>query len=42
MALNLKMIYSPGLQNNLELKEKFIHLHTILSQMESFKDSINS
>ena len=31
MALNLKMICFPGLQNSLELKEKFIHLHTDLS-----------
>ena len=29
----LKMIYFPGLQNNLELKEKFIHLHTDQNQM---------
>ena len=34
--------YFPGLQNSLELKEKFIHLHTGLSQMDSLRDSINS
>ena len=28
MALNLKMVYFPGLQSSLELKEKSIHLHT--------------
>ena len=28
MSLNLKMIYFPGLQSSLELKEKSIHLHT--------------
>ena len=34
--------YFPGLQNSLEFKGKFIHLHTDHSQMESSKDSINS
>ena len=36
-----KMIYFPGLQNNLELKGKSIHLHTDHSQMEGLRDSIN-
>ena len=31
----------PGLQNNLELKEKFIHLHTDHSQMVRLRDSTN-
>ena len=37
MAQNLKMIYFPGLQNNLELKGKSIHLHTDHSQMEGIE-----
>ena len=41
MAQNLKMTYFPGLQNNLELKGKFIHLHTDHSQTEGLRDSIN-
>ena len=41
MAQNLKMNYFPGLQNSLELKEKFIHLHTDHSQMVGLRDSIN-
>ena len=42
MALNLKMIYSPGLQNSLEWKEQSIHLHTGHNQMVGLRDSINS
>ena len=41
MAPNFKMIYFPGLQNSLESKEKFIHLHIDLSLMDSSRDSIN-
>ena len=37
-----KMNYFPGLQSSLELKEKFIHLHTGCSQMVGLRDSINS
>ena len=36
-----KMNYFPGLQNSLELKEKFIHLHTDHNQMVGLRDSTN-
>ena len=41
-STKFKMIYFPGLQNNLELKEKFIHLHTDHNRMVKSRDSINS
>ena len=37
MALNLKMNCFPGLESSLELKEKFIHLHTDPSLMGLIK-----
>ena len=37
-----KMIYFPGLQSSLELKEKSIHLHTGHNLMVGLRDSINS
>ena len=36
------LICFPGLQNNLELKEKYIHLHTGHNRMVRLRDSINS